>query len=354
VSGRALAVRLDNAGDVLLAGPALRAMAAAGRELVALVSPQGSSAARLLPGVADVIVWRCPWIDAAPAPVTVEDVSALLDEVRSARFDEALIFTSFHQSPLPTALLLRLAGIAVVGAISEDYPGTLLDLRHRVDDALPEAERALSLALAAGYSLPSRDDGALQVKRPLPDVAELVGGGRYVVLHPGTSVPARAWPPYRFAETAVSLRENGWRVVVTGAPSESALTASVAAGAGGIDLGGRTSMAQLAAVLAGADVVVVGNTGPAHLAAAVQTPVVSLYAPTVPAVRWAPYRVPCVLLGDQEAACRNTRAVSCPVPGHPCLVSVTADDVVRSVEKLVCSSPGPHLLGAGAREEQMP
>ena len=115
---------------------------------------------------------------------------------------------------------------------------------------------------------------------------------------------------------------------------ERALTTAVA-GTRGVDLGGATSLAEMAAVLDGAAAVVVGNTGPAHLAAAVGTPVVSLFSPVVPAVRWAPYGVPSVLLGDQSAPCRDTRARECPVPGHPCLSSVTAQDVVAAVQKLV-------------------
>ncbi|MGO2702706.1 MAG: glycosyltransferase family 9 protein, partial [Cellulosimicrobium funkei] len=109
------------------------------------------------------------------------------------------------------------------------------------------------------------------------------------------------------------------------------------------DLSGRTDLAGLAAVLAGARCVVVGNTGPAHLAAAVGTPVVSLFAPVVPAERWAPWGVPTVLLGDQEAACRGTRARVCPVPGHPCL-GVDPDDVVAAVDRLVV----PHVVGTPA------
>ena len=68
---------------------------------------------------------------------------------------------------------------------------------------------------------------------------------------------------------------------MTGGPDERDLTAYVA-GDWAIDLGGETTLAQLAGVLERADAVVVGNTGPAHLAAAVGTPVVSLFAPTVP------------------------------------------------------------------------
>jgi ADP-heptose:LPS heptosyltransferase len=105
------------------------------------------------------------------------------------------------------------------------------------------------------------------------------------------------------------------------------------------DLGGRLSLAELAAVLDAAAVAVVANTGPAHLAAAVGTPVVSLFAPVVPAARWAPYGVPTVLLGDQHAPCRSTRATHCPVPGHPCLNSITVDEITAAVEALAVREP---------------
>jgi ADP-heptose:LPS heptosyltransferase len=337
-----LVVRLDNAGDVLLAGPAVRAVAAGSDRVTMLAGPNGAAAARLLPGVDDVLEWQCPWIDGDPDPVVRSDIDALVAALARRRFDRALVLTSFHQSPLPTALLLRMAGIPWVGAVSEDYPGSLLDLRHHVGDLLPEPERALSLAEAAGFGLPVGDDGALAVRRPLPDVSDLLPPAPYVVLHPGTSVPARAWPAHRFTEAARLLTERGHRVVVTGAPSERALSAEVVADTAALDLGGRTSLAGLAAVLEAADVVVVANTGPAHLAAAVGTAVVSLFAPTVPAVRWAPYRVPVVLLGDQHAVCRDTRVTSCPFEGHPCLTTVGAGDVLRAVEQ-VCGSPPPVL-----------
>lgn len=88
-------------------------------------------------------------------------------------------------------------------------------------------------------------------------------------------------------------------------------------------------------MLAGASAVVAANTGPAHLAAAVGTPVVSLFAPVVPAARWAPYGVPTVVLGDQDAPCRGSRARICPVPGHPCLASVGGEQVARAVRRLM-------------------
>ncbi|MGY1805954.1 glycosyltransferase family 9 protein [Blastococcus sp. SYSU D00669] len=326
-----LIARLDNAGDVLLQGPLVRAVAAGSERVVFLAGPAGADAARLLPGVDEVWTWACPWILGEPPAVDATDLAALTERVRGLAPDAAVVSTSFHQSPLPLALLLRAAGVPRISAISVDYPGSLLDVRHRVDDDLPEPERALSLARAAGFALPPGDGGRLAVRRPLPPVDHEPG---YVVLHPGASVPARAWPAGRCAEAVEALADAGFRVLVTGGPAERELTAAVA-GTRGVDLGGETSLAEMAALLDGASAVVVGNTGPAHLAAAVGTPVVSLFSPVVPAERWAPYGVPTVLLGDQSAACRGTRARECPVPGHPCLSSVTAADVVAAVEKLV-------------------
>lgn len=333
--GTVLVVRPDNAGDVLLAGPAVRAVAAGARRVVLLAGPSGRAAAALLPGVDRVLEWRTPWIDPGGVPMTGPHAVRLIDQVRRVAPDMALILTSFHQSALPMALLLRMAGTPRIAAISSDYPGSLLDVRHVVDESVdvPEPERMLDLVRAAGFELPPGDDGRLAVREPLPDMEHLTGPPGYVVTHPGTSVPSRAWPAERWAEAVRELTAAGERVVVTGSPDERTLTRRVA-GADALDLGGATTFAGLAGVLASAAVVVVANTGPAHLAAAVGTPVVSLFAPVVPAARWAPYGVPTVLLGDQHAPCRGSRARICPVPGHPCLSSVRGEHVVDAVRRL--------------------
>jgi ADP-heptose:LPS heptosyltransferase len=322
-----LAVRLDNDGDVLLAGPAIRALAHGSRRVTLLCGPRGRQAAALLPGVDEIVCWRAPWIDPEPGPVDAAAVAALVSRIAGLRIGAAFVFGSFHQSPLPTALVLRLAGVPWIGATCVDYPGSLLDLRHRLDDDIHEVERSLSLVREAGYDLPPGDAGALRVDAPAPTPVE-----RYVVVHPGASVPARAWSPERNAELVAALAAAGRNVLVTGSPAERELTAYVAR-AGGADLGGATTLAGLAGVLAGADAVVVGNTGPAHLAAAVGTPVVSLYAPTVPAMRWRPWRVPHELL-HVDVPCAGCRARTCPVPGHPCLEGVDVADVVGAVDRL--------------------
>jgi ADP-heptose:LPS heptosyltransferase len=328
---RVLVARLDSLGDVLLAGPAVRAVAAGG-QVTMLVRTGLDEAAELLPGVHDVIEYDAPWVLFDPPPVRSHAVAELLSAVEARRFDAALVLTSYHQSPLPLALLLRMAEVPWIGAICEDYPGSLLDLRHRVPHDLPESERSLSLASAAGF--PADERGArLAVRGPLPDVAGHVGTEPYVVVHPGAAVPARRPTADHSQAIVAALVTAGDRVVVTGSVDEATLTGFVANGRVS-DLGGQLSLRELAAVLAGADVVVAPNTGPAHLAAAVGTPVVSLFAPVVPAQQWAPYGVPRVVLGNQQAPCRDTRIRTCTIPGHPCLTSIPPREVVEAVAQL--------------------
>jgi ADP-heptose:LPS heptosyltransferase len=326
-AGHVLYARLDNDGDVLLQGPAVRAVAARADRVTLLCGPRGRRAAELLPGVDAIHVHRAAWIDPEPEPLDRPTADALVDELRALGADRAIVSTSFHQSPLPLALLLRMAGVPHVGAISEDYPGSLLDVRHRDPGDVHEVERALSLVEACGFPLPPDDDGRLKI-----DVQATWPTTGHVVVHPGASVPARAWSPDRNRALVAALADAGHEVVVTGGPDERALTACVA-GDRAHDLGGRTDLPALAALIAAAATIVVGNTGPAHLAAAVGTPVVSLFAPTVPPVRWRPYGVPHELL-YVDVPCALCRARVCPVEGHPCLSGVSVSDVLAAVERL--------------------
>ncbi|MBF5082270.1 glycosyltransferase family 9 protein [Quadrisphaera sp. INWT6] len=360
---RVLAVRLDSDGDVLMNGPAVAALRTGpggGRaERVDLLASRGGAAAgRLLPEVDEVLVADVPWAGYHPPAPDAERLSALVELLRERHYDEVVVFTSFHQSPLPMAVVARLAGVPRVVGASEDYPGSLLDLRHRrVGDpdgtgGQHEAVASLGLVAATGRAVPA--DPRLALRRPLPalpddlavELGDDLGAGRCVVLHPGASVPARAPQPRVAAAAGAALAAAGWRVVVTGGPGERDLTAEVAAAAGGaaagvVDAGGRTDLAQLAALLDAAAVVVVGNTGPAHLAAAVGTPVASLFSAVMPLERWAPFGVPVAVLGDLSAPCALSRAQVCPVAGHPCL-EVAPQDVVDAVGELAAGRVEVH------------
>lgn len=352
---RTLVARLDSDGDVLLAGPAVRAVAAGSARVTLLVAPSGEQAARLLPGVDEVVVWPCPWTGFDPPPVDPGGMSWLVERVRRGRYDVAVVLTSDHQSPLPLAVLLRQAGVPRIVASSHDYPGSLLDVRHPPGGP-HEVQRNLSLAAAAGFEAVAGSDALAVLPRlpPAPTPVDALPPG-YVVVHPAASVPARSLSPHHAAGIVAALVANGRTVVVTGSsadrgPADAAMAALLRAGPGSpsgatvVDAVGRTTFAELATVLAGAACLVAGNTGPAHLAAAVGTPVACLFAPVVPATAWHPWGVPVVLLGEQDAPCAGTRARSCPVPGHPCLNGVAAEAVVEAVNRLV----GPPAGGADA------
>ena len=351
---RVLVARLDSLGDVVLAGPAIRAVAAQA-QVVLLTGPRGSALAPLLPGVGEHVTWDCPWIGNPPAAPTARHLAALERLVVDAAVDEAVILTSFHQSPLPLALELRRCGVGRITGLSEDYPGSLLDVRVTSRDlpwGLHEVDRALGIAAAAGFPLPADDDGlpALAVPEPavgaapwgsggdlLPDLLPAGGDlppvGEYVVVHPGADVPARAWPAAHAAALVRLLDARGIPAIVTGGPGERRLTARVA-GTHGLNLGVKTYIAIVTRLLAGARAVVAGNTGPAHIAAAVRTPVVSLFSPVVSAASWAPRGAPVIVLGQQDAPCADTRARDCPVDGHPCLASVSPHEALAALEAL--------------------
>lgn len=335
-----LVARLDNIGDVLLAGPAVRAVASTARRVTFLAGPAGAPAARLLPGVDEVLTWDSPWSGFSPPVVDRATTDAFVDRVGGDAVDAAVILTSFHQSPLPLALLLRLAGVSHIAATSVDYPGSLLDVRHPYLDELHEVEQALSLCAAAGHHLPVGDGGALAVRLPAVEVD--IPEEPYIVVHPGASVDARRLPLGPTSDAVRGLAGEGRLVVVTGGPAEADLVRSITGDAPTDridDRTGRTDLVALAHLLAAADALVCGNTGPAHLAAAVGTPVVEAFAPVVPAHRWRPWGVPHVLLGDQHIACAGCRSRSCPIEGQPCLDPFEADAVIDAVHRLAGPPP---------------
>jgi ADP-heptose:LPS heptosyltransferase len=345
---RVMVARLDHLGDVLLSGPAVRAVANSGVEVVFLAGHRGVEAAHLLAGITQVATIDAPWIDVDPRPLDRATADHLVDLLASLDVDEAVVLTSFHQSALPLAMLLRMAGVGRIGAISEDYPGSLLDVRIAPPVAMHEVERALHVAAACGHELPVGDDGHLALRDGV-GVRPTGGAGasdpedrEIVVIHPGASVPARTWSADGFRATAAALASSGRRVVVTGSPAEAELVDVVRASDRRVVPMVCTSLAELAGILAVASVVVAGNTGPAHLAAAVGTPVVSIFPPTVDPVAWRPWGVAHVLLGDHTVPCRGCRAKVCPRPGHPCLAAIGPADVLDAVATLEAASPIEH------------
>ncbi|MFL5845871.1 MAG: glycosyltransferase family 9 protein [Solirubrobacteraceae bacterium] len=350
---RLLAVRLDNLGDVLVTTPAIRAIKAAlpDIEIALLASPVGAQAGRLNRDISEVIEYEAPWVD--PWQTISHDAErelALIERLRAGRFDAAVIFTSFRQSPLPAAYLCYLAGIPLRLGATMDAAGSLLTTRLKRPESLAhEVERALDLVGAVGIppaesrlvlDLPA--DARVQASRLRTDLMGTSESNArpLVVVHPGCSMPARAYSADRYVEAIDALvRELGATVALTGTESERALTAAIW---GDLDAGSRVHVRNLAGALAfadfcalieAADLAVTNNTGPMHVAAAVATPLVALFAMTNPPEQWSPWKVPHRIL-NHDVPCRICYSRVCPY-NQECLSVVTAREIVAAARDLI-------------------
>jgi len=107
-----LCVRLDYLGDVLMTSPAMRAIRESlpGSSITLLTSPSGAAITPYIPEIDDTIVYTPPWLKSSPVRDPDYQLE-MMETLRQRRFDAAIIFTSFSQNPLPTALLCHLAKI---------------------------------------------------------------------------------------------------------------------------------------------------------------------------------------------------------------------------------------------------
>lgn len=346
-----LVVRLDNMGDVLMCTPAMRALreAAPAARLTLLTSPAGARLAPHLDMSDAVTVFRAPWVKPGPTGA-VDEEQDLVNWLRAEAFDAAVIMTSATQSPLPMALLCRMAGIPVRAAHSRENPYALLSHWVRDQDVLGpgmrhEVLRQIDLVGALGVPAPSsmrlglgvRDTDRIAARNALL-AAGVLPGGPYIVVHPGATAASRRYPAAMMGEAMRGLVAEGWTCVFCGSEDDRpAVQAAREAIAGPTaDLCGRLTLGELAALIEGASLLVCNNSGPGHMAAALGTPVVCLYAQTNP--QHTPWLVPSRLL-SRDVPCRNCLQSVCPEPGHPCLTGVPPRDVAAAARALL-AQPG--------------
>jgi ADP-heptose:LPS heptosyltransferase len=336
-----LAIRLDNIGDVVLLSPALRAVKQASphARLTLLASPAGVQAAPLLPWVDDAMVWRAVWQDVGGKMRLDPDRElALVDAIRERRFDAALVFTSFSQTPHVPGYVCYLAGVPLRAGESKEFGGSVLTTELRgAPDEMHQAERNLRLVEAVGYEAPDRRLAIRVDERDRRSARVLAGDGRYVLVHPGASCAARRWPADRYAAVVRALHARGHRVLVTGVEPERAAVEEAAAGVARA-LVGRTTLGELAALIEGASVVLCGNSLPLHLADAVGTPVVALYSGTDRETQWAPRFTRSRIL-RRDTTCHPCYLFECPI-GLPCL----------DVDPAAVAAAALELLRPGAME----
>ncbi len=352
---KVLLVRLDNLGDVLLTTPAFHAVKAALPEasLTLLASPIGAQVAALDPDIDDVLIYQAPWMDPwHKLPQDSEREQQVIAEVKERGFDGAIIFTSFRQSSLPAAYLCYLADIPLRAAASIDGPGSLLTTRHKHPERMMhEVERGLDLVAALGITCSERD---MVLRVPASAMAALTSrlaslnnAGRYplVVVHPGCSMPARTYPWEMFVEVInLLVARLGATVVVTGAVDEQPLVERILAAVDPdrrhavFPMAGILPFPELCALIKRADLTITNNTGPMHIAAALKTPVVALFALTNPPEQWGPWHV----LHRQmyhDVPCRICYSRVCPY-GHECLRLVSPQMVVSAAAELLDEATG--------------
>jgi lipopolysaccharide heptosyltransferase II len=344
---RILAVRLDTVGDVLMTTPAIRALkrGRAGREVTLLTSAPGAVAGRLVDEIDRVLVYDAPWLKASAARRDSRRDHAMAARLRRMGFDAAVIFTVYSQNPLPSAMLCYLADVPLRLAHCRENPYQLLT--NWVPETEPgervrhEVRRQLDLVAAVGCAA---DDERLSLRvsraarraaRGRLDAAGVDRRREWVVVHPGARAASRRYPPEGFASACRRLiAERGCQMVFTGAPDEVPLIERIRAAmeAPAASVAGALALDELAAVIADASLLISNNTGPVHVAAAVGTPVVDLYALTNP--QHTPWAVPHRVL-SHDVPCKYCYKSVCPAGHHLCLRGVTPAAVVSAAHELL-------------------
>lgn len=349
-----LCIRLDTIGDVMMTTPALRALKAANplRRITLMTSTAGAAVAPLIPELDDLIVYDAPWLKATAPRINSTPEYDRIEQLRQTQFDAAIVFTVYSQNPLPSAFLCYMADIPLRLAHCHENPYQLLT--HWIKDPEPEqgirheVRRQLDLVASIGCSIDNNlldtvhDRISLHVpKDALERVQTLLielGIDLYrpwVVIHPGATAASRRYPSESYAIAARQLvHAANTQIVFTGTQPEHDLVESIrhSMQAPSLSLVDRLSLNELAALLSLAPLLISNNTGPVHLAAAVGTPIVDLYALTN--LQHTPWGVPHRVL-FHDVPCRLCYKSICPEGHHNCLRLVEPETVVQAALELL-------------------
>ena len=348
---RILCTRPDNLGDVLMTTPAFRALKESfpNCRLTLLTSSVGTAVARLIPDIDDIITFDVPWVKSDGQAGDPSGLVAMADQLRQHRFDAAIVFTVQSQNPLPMAMLCYLAQIPRVLGYCRENP------YHLITDWIPDPEvlvatrheviRQLGLVNAIGATttddrlrleLPS---GSREAARQTVAEAGIDPDRPWLLLHPGVSEEKRRYPADAVAQVARQLiREDGVQIILTGSRSEWAYVETIRnwTGVGAYNLAGQLALPEFCGLIQQAPLLLSNNTGPVHIAAAVNTPVVVIYAKTNP--QHTPWKVASRVLYMEVAEhlrSRNVLLQQFPEPAQP---QATPERIVRAVRSLLDSA----------------
>ena len=346
---RILLLRLERIGDLLMSAAAIESVRAhaPGAAIDLVVGGWNRAIAERLRGIDRVETLDAPWLARGSAAAGGGRLVSTAWSWRRRGYDLAINFEGDVRSHALIALggARRRVGFAMAGG------GPLLTdvVEHRPDRHT--SDNAAALVAAAFPGAGAEPPGfRLDVPEAARQAArDLVGAhARYLVVHASGGRAIKQWDLDRFAAATTAIaRDLGAAVVLSGAPGDAPLTAQVRAALPAdlavVDLTGRPDLLVLAAVLEGARLVLTGDTGPMHLAAAVGAPVVAVFGPSMP-VRYAPrstaHRV--VRVDLWCAPCNMIRKPPARCQGHTpdCLAGVTVDAVVAAARSLAAET-GP-------------
>lgn len=321
-----LLVRLPNwLGDTVMAVPVLASFRAAWPEArVLAVGPWASLLAGQ--GLADVLLnYPRAWSGRLRAADAVPSPRPELAVVLPNSFEAAL--TAWYWGAR------RRVGFATGGRswlLTDAVPRDGA-LRHQVDDYLLLVERCgVDVATREPALTPPGPEAAerAEVLGLLEQLGPTASHGLRVGIHLGAAYgPAKLWPSARVAELGRLLIERGHTPILLGAPSDAEVAATIVANAPVASLVGRDRPALLPALLSEFDVVVSGDTGVAHLAAALGVRVVTLFGPTDPRLSVPRGRTTVV---THPVPCAPCFYRTCPIE-HPCLDGIAPERVYAQV-----------------------
>lgn len=231
------------------------------------------------------------------------------------------------RGPQSTSLL---ADLEPAQLVAFDLPDRLGNIEHWCDDE-HERDRWCRLVSSIGAVTDSGDLRLHDPDQPLPGLYGIDRSG--AVVHPGAASGSRRWPPERFAAVARHLAGRGFAVTVSGGPAEAELVDHVLELCGSSGTACRPQvggdLATLARLVAASRLVVVGDTGVAHLATALATPSVVLFGPTDPA-RWGPSS------GTHQVLWAGTTGDPHGALPDPGLLAITVEEVIIAADRALC------------------
>ena len=221
-------------------------------------------------------------------------------------------------------------------AYTHHIPVPTLDL-HAVDRYLNVGPILGLDREPADFSFPIPQSAVSQVETLLAQHG--ANRAEIVIMAPGTIWETKQWGSEKFGKVAAHFLSKGLAVILIGSQRERVVCEEVAAlSPGAIDLAGRTALSELAALIRRSAISVTNDSGPMHLAVALDRPVVSIFGPTDP-VWIGPYRrANAVLHADLECSpCYLRRLKHCR-HGHACMHNVSAPAVIERAERILSAS----------------